>query len=65
MLRVKPLAEEIREAREEAHLSQVELARQLGVSPRTVQNWEAGKTPQPKHRRAVEAFLGERAEAAA
>jgi DNA-binding transcriptional regulator YiaG len=65
MLRVKPLAEQIREAREDAHLSQVELARELGVSPRTVQNWESGKTPQPRHRRAIASFLSANGEAAA
>jgi len=33
------------------------LADQLGVSARTVQYWEAGKTPFPKHRRAVKEFI--------
>lgn len=65
MLRVKDepsLSERLREAREASDLSQVELARKLGVSPRTVQNWEAGMTPQPRHRRAVNLFI-ERASA--
>jgi DNA-binding transcriptional regulator YiaG len=61
MFRVKrdeiSLADEIRRARDAASLSQVELAARLGVSPRTVQNWEAGRIPQPKHRRAIAAFL--------
>lgn len=60
MLRVKSsveLADLLRGAREAENLSQVELAHRLGVSPRTVQNWEAGRTPQPKHRRAVLAFI--------
>lgn len=62
-LRVKgydePLEETIRRARESANLSQVEFASLLGVSPRTVQYWEAGKVPQPKHRRALLAFIDE------
>lgn len=60
MLRVKEsstFASRLRDAREAVHLSQVELARELGVAPRTVQNWEAGRTPQPRHRRAIIAFL--------
>ncbi len=61
MLRVKPLAAQLREARETRMLSQVELARQLGVSPRTVQNWEAGRDPQPRHKRTVLAFITEAA----
>ena len=40
------------------HLSQREAAQELGVSPRTLQNWEAGQTvPWPKHRRALERFF--------
>lgn len=49
--------EELREARERALLTQVEFAALLGVSPRTVQYWEAGKMPQPRHRRAIRDFL--------
>jgi transcriptional regulator with XRE-family HTH domain len=49
--------EQLREAREAANLSQKELSDRLGVSPRTVQYWEAGKIPQPKHRRAIAAFI--------
>jgi DNA-binding transcriptional regulator YiaG len=68
-LRVKgheePLAETIKVARERANLSQVEFAALLGVSPRTVQYWEAGNLPQPKHRRAIAAFLDETEAAAA
>jgi DNA-binding transcriptional regulator YiaG len=59
-LRVKTepeLAERLRDARERAMLTQVELAQQLNVSPRTVQNWEAGIVPQPKHRRVLAAFI--------
>jgi transcriptional regulator with XRE-family HTH domain len=57
-LRVNPYAERLREARESANLTQVELAARLGVSPRTVQNWETGdRVPQAKHRRAIQDFL--------
>lgn len=48
-----------------AVLSQAELAERLAVSPRTVQNWEAGMTPRPKHRRVLLAFLAETEERAA
>jgi transcriptional regulator with XRE-family HTH domain len=59
-LRVNPFGERIRLAREAASITQVELAAQLGVSPRTVQNWETSdRMPQPKHRRAIAAFLEE------
>ena len=63
MLRVNGdnLADEIKEARDRSALSQVELALKLGVSPRTIQGWEAGRIPQPKHRRAVLEFLKEAA----
>lgn len=44
--------------RDELSLSQREAAELLGVSERTVQNWEAGSSfPWPKHRRTVAAFL--------
>lgn len=36
------LADRIREARERAGMNQSELARKLGVSPQTVQQWEKG-----------------------
>ncbi len=58
MLRVN-LSTEIRAARDRLSLSQVELAQKLGVSPRTVQGWEAGRVPQPRHRRALVEFLAE------
>jgi DNA-binding transcriptional regulator YiaG len=63
MLRVNrdSLAEEIRVARDRAALSQVELAQKLGVSARTIQGWEAGRIPQPKHRRALLEFVKEAA----
>jgi len=58
-LRVK-FADMIREAREDADLTQLELAALLGVSARTVQYWEAGKLPKAKHRRVLKAWLAER-----
>lgn len=51
------LADQIREARVAADLSQKDLADHLGVTARTVQYWEAGKTPYPKHRRAIREFI--------
>lgn len=55
VFRVNP-AEEIRRTRDRLNLSQVDFAQRLGVSPRTVQGWEAGRMPQPKHRRALAAL---------
>lgn len=52
-------ASRLREARENADLTQSELAQLFGVSMRTVQNWEAGSVPQPKHRRLIKAWLAE------
>lgn len=50
----------VREARERANLTQQELAGHLGVSERSVQNWEAGTTfPRPSQRRALLAFIAE------
>jgi len=43
-------------------LSQEEAAELIGVSVRTLQNWEAGTSfPWPKHRRALADFLTEAA----
>lgn len=53
----KALAYRIREAREEANLSQRELAELLGVSQRTLQGWEYGTKPQPRHRRRLAEFM--------
>ena len=65
MLRVKFVPEDIRRARDDRMLTQEEAARQIGVAPRTFQNWEAGTvTPRAKHMRALVAWL-EQAEVAA
>ena len=59
----RDLGKRIRAQRIRLHLSQREAAAQLGVSPRTLQNWEAGETfPWPRHRRAVARFLDEHTE---
>ena len=50
-------AEAISRARLQADLTQVELAALVGVAPRTVQYWEAGMMPRPKHRRALKQLL--------
>jgi DNA-binding transcriptional regulator YiaG len=66
MLRVKPvsLGEVVKKAREERHYSQAEVGQILSVSTRTVQNWEAGAKPQPRHRRAILAWVNEEKAAA-
>ena len=52
------LAAKIADRRRGIPLTQIELAALLGVSPRTIQNWEAGTSfPRPSHRRALDAFL--------
>lgn len=52
------LAAQIKQARRSASLSQEELARQLQVSTRTLQNWEAGEVfPRPAARRRLARFL--------
>lgn len=52
------LAAQVKGARATAMLSQQELAQVLGVSMRTIQNWEAGVTfPRPAQRRRLTAFL--------
>lgn len=51
------LAQQIRSARDRDRLTQVEAAKLLGVSLRTLQEWEAGRAfPQPRHRRKLDAF---------
>lgn len=50
--------EQIRAARERAHLSQQELANRLGVSMRTVGNWERGETVPRNRMAAIYEVLG-------
>ena len=57
-LRVKCAPADIRRAREARLLTQQEAAAQIGVAPRTFQNWEAGAvTPRAKHQRALNEWL--------
>lgn len=49
ILFVEVVKEQIIQARREANLTQAELAEMVGVTTRTVQNWEAG-TRQPFRR---------------
>ena len=52
----------IKNIREKLGLSQEELARKVGVSPRTVQNWEAGRViPKSKHEILLKIESGESA----
>lgn len=52
------LAARLREIRNGRNLSQIEAAKILGVSARTLQAWEAGEAfPQPRHRRQLADFL--------
>jgi DNA-binding transcriptional regulator YiaG len=56
------LGKRIKEHRMRLDLSQREAAERLGISERTLQNWEAGTTfPWPKHRRVLKRFLAESA----
>jgi transcriptional regulator with XRE-family HTH domain len=50
----------IKLARRRLSMTQEELAREVGVSLRTVQSWEAGKAePRPAHRRKLALLVGE------
>lgn len=52
------LALKIRQSRERRYLSQRSAAAELGVSVRTLQEWESGRAfPQIRHREKVAAFL--------
>jgi len=49
---------DIRQARDEIGFSQAELADAVGVSTRTIQNWEAGvSTPKPQQAKVIERML--------
>lgn len=49
----------IKEARDRRDLTQAELAAELGVSVRTLQNWEGGKTPRAEQRRHLRRWLSD------
>lgn len=51
---------QIREARERAGLTQQELATRLGVTLRTIGNWERGATVPKNRQAAIRAFLAPR-----
>ena len=49
---------DVRQARDEIGFSQAELADAVGVTTRTIQNWEAGvSTPKPPQVKAIERLL--------
>ena len=51
----------IEQARQELGMTQAQLGDAIGVSERTIQNWEWGKTsPRPAQVKAIEAMLAER-----
>lgn len=51
------LGQRVKAARQRVHLSQVELARRVGVSTTTIQNYEAGQFPKGDHAVALSAVL--------
>ena len=49
---------DVRQAREKLGFSQAELAEAVGVTTRTIQNWEAGiSSPKPPQVKAIERLL--------
>ena len=49
---------DVKQAREEIGFSQAELADAVGVTTRTIQNWEAGiSSPKPPQVKAIERLL--------
>jgi len=52
------LGKELKAARKEAHMTQTDFARMIGVPQETVSRWESGKRePTGLYREAVERFL--------
>lgn len=50
-------SDRIRQIRQQAFLTQVEFARELGTDPQTVSNWERGtKVPSVRNLRRIAAF---------
>ena len=50
----------LRHALAEARLREIDVATALGVDPKTVQRWLAGRVPHPRHRWAVADLLRHR-----
>jgi hypothetical protein len=48
----------LRRALSDAHVRDVDVARSIGVDPKTVQRWLSGRRPQPPHRWALAELLG-------
>jgi transcriptional regulator with XRE-family HTH domain len=51
------VSEVLRQALEQAHLHPDNLAKQVGVDPKTVRRWLAGRQPYPRHRRKIADIL--------
>ena len=50
----------IEQARQQLGMTQAQLGRAIGVSERTIQNWEWGNTsPKPHHVKAIERLLAD------
>jgi transcriptional regulator with XRE-family HTH domain len=52
------VSERLRRALEDAHLRENDLAERVGVDPKTVRRWIAGRLPYRRHRLNVAAILG-------
>lgn len=51
----------IEQARQQLGMTQAQLGDAIGVSERTIQNWECGKTsPRPAQVKAIESLLADR-----
>jgi transcriptional regulator with XRE-family HTH domain len=58
MRREVTVSEALRRALADARLTEEDVARRLGVDPKTVRRWIAGRTPYPRHRTALAALVG-------
>lgn len=59
---IHPLISRLREIAEERHLTQRELAQELGVSERTVSYWFTSDTvPQKRYRKVLSEWIGQAA----
>jgi DNA-binding transcriptional regulator YiaG len=51
---------DIKQTREQLGMTQAQFGKRLGVSERTIQNWEWGNTsPKPHHVKAIEQMVAE------